>query len=81
MGFGVLVRVGDLLLRARGGDAVKQHHKKQHDLLDAWALTPPSAARTHAPDCPAVYDPYAACLPGCETDDQLRKRLQGEHSE
>ena len=22
--------MGDLLLRARGGDAVKQHHKKQH---------------------------------------------------
>lgn len=32
--------------------------------------------RKHEPECKKVYDPFAQCEPGCETDVQLRARVK-----
>lgn len=61
--------------RTGGGGGIDLPERISHAQLDTLA-TMPSVARTHAADCNAVFDPLSQCSPECETDAQLRKRLQ-----
>ncbi len=61
------------------GDAVRDFvgaNRATHAQLDAIALpVPPETARKHAQGCEA-HRAYGACVDGCETDAELRARLQ-----
>lgn len=51
-----------------------------NDLLEA-ASAPGAISRTHAPGCRSLYDMYESCLPGCETDAELRQRIKDRLAE